>query len=597
MSKPVHIRLLGELEVEWNETSYREFGTRKAASLLAYLALRPGKQVSRSTLASLLWPESDPEAAFTSLRSALYRISQVIAAPNLVEATRTTVALPERVVQVDVADLEIAYESANRASSEGDEALALQQVEVLAQGSLLDGLTDEWILPERMRLDELMQDAFIRLAANDEAKGEYDEAIRHLRSSIALNPLDEPSRVAIMRVYARSGNRSQSLDEYEKFSRLLHDQLDLLPRQATRDLAERISDGVYDPKGDQDLLEEVIDWYMTRNPARAAAFLANITDFWMYKKNSPEGLATLEKLLEIPVPDPWIKGRLHTCAGGISYFQGYYDQAIAHFEKGEDFLRAVGDKAELLFGLSMHTFCLRENGEYDRMEVIGAEALAVSAEVDDPYILARFKNQHAGNMCQLARYDEGLELYEEVLTMARSFKDLRMIAIVLFNISYFLYKPEHESLAFSYAQECLEHAVAAGDVGVYSWAWMGFGFRLIKAGRLVEARNALEKAIRLARTKSHRRTAVVVYEIIGQLLTAEGEFDQAAAMLGAATSERLRIGAKRGPFEMQQLIALETPLIESMGKERFEEQRAFGEAGTPDKFVYRTARDPHNQIT
>src|SRR5688572_8364479 len=68
------IELLGGLRLIQAGRVVTRFRTRKAASLLAYLALYASRAHSRDSLADLLWPEADAESARRNLRQALYTL-------------------------------------------------------------------------------------------------------------------------------------------------------------------------------------------------------------------------------------------------------------------------------------------------------------------------------------------------------------------------------------------------------------------------------------------------------------------------------------------------------------------------------------------
>src|SRR4028118_2331320 len=64
-----HLQCFGAVRAVRGERIIERFRTQKTAALLTLLALR-GRQ-SRETLCALLWPDSAPEAARSSLSSAL----------------------------------------------------------------------------------------------------------------------------------------------------------------------------------------------------------------------------------------------------------------------------------------------------------------------------------------------------------------------------------------------------------------------------------------------------------------------------------------------------------------------------------------------
>src|SRR5438105_1395714 len=65
----LRLAVLGSPEV-FHDSSRLTFSLRKAQALLLYLAVEGGMH-SRSKLATLLWPDSEPHAARTALRNAL----------------------------------------------------------------------------------------------------------------------------------------------------------------------------------------------------------------------------------------------------------------------------------------------------------------------------------------------------------------------------------------------------------------------------------------------------------------------------------------------------------------------------------------------
>ena len=62
-------------------SSRLSFALRKAQALLLYLAVEGGMH-SRSKLAALLWPDSEPSAARKALRNAIALLRSLLADPD-----------------------------------------------------------------------------------------------------------------------------------------------------------------------------------------------------------------------------------------------------------------------------------------------------------------------------------------------------------------------------------------------------------------------------------------------------------------------------------------------------------------------------------
>src|SRR6266571_150957 len=73
----LRLAVLGAPEV-FHDSSRLTFSLRKAQALLLYLAVEGGMH-SRSKLAAFLWPDSEPHAARTGLRTALTLLRSLLA--------------------------------------------------------------------------------------------------------------------------------------------------------------------------------------------------------------------------------------------------------------------------------------------------------------------------------------------------------------------------------------------------------------------------------------------------------------------------------------------------------------------------------------
>src|SRR2546423_1699113 len=70
------LTLLGGLRAERGNETVTRFRTQKSGALLAYLALFSHRSHPREELAELFWPDLDPDAARTNLRTALSSLRQ-----------------------------------------------------------------------------------------------------------------------------------------------------------------------------------------------------------------------------------------------------------------------------------------------------------------------------------------------------------------------------------------------------------------------------------------------------------------------------------------------------------------------------------------
>ena len=213
---------------------------QKDRALLAILALPPGETHSRDKLASLLWSDRGDQQARDSLKHALTRLRQC-----LPSATATPVIADRRSVRLDPAAVATDVAAFQRLLRDGTPA-ALEKAAALYRGDLLDGIGirdpvfEDWLLVERQRLRQLVEEALTRLLEQSMAAGARECAAGAARRLLSLDPLREAACRALMQIDAEHGQATQALKLYETLHDRLHRELGVKPEPATLQLYESI---------------------------------------------------------------------------------------------------------------------------------------------------------------------------------------------------------------------------------------------------------------------------------------------------------------------------------------------------------------------
>ncbi|OAP35852.1 adenylate cyclase [Sinorhizobium glycinis] len=212
--------------------------TAKIRLLAAYLALSPGQYQSRSKLCALFWEDRGAEQARASLRNALAAIRAVLG-DHMVIANREAVMLDPNFVSTDVCELESLV--ARTPATEGAETARRLAAE------FLEGLTGsgeeltEWIEFERTRCRNLSETLLAKTAEQLAESGEEAAAVALARQLVALDPFREKSHRLLMRLYARQGERSLAVAQFQRCRQLLADELGTEPSPQTVALADELS--------------------------------------------------------------------------------------------------------------------------------------------------------------------------------------------------------------------------------------------------------------------------------------------------------------------------------------------------------------------
>ena len=267
MSGNLEIRLLGGLQILLDHTPLDQFISNKVPALFAYLAVtkRPHQ---RDALAALLWGEMSDADAKNNLRQALSNLRKFLDPYLLV--TRDTVqfnAAAPHTLDVDefvkgiqanqqVASGKSANQQTNKPTPPNTQypisnyplpITPLQSSLALYSGDFLHGIFvreapefEDWAYAERVRLRELAFQALQTLTTHHQQRGEYPQAIQTATRLLTFDPWREETHRQLMLLYARSGQRTAALTQYETCRRVLAKELDVEPSAETTALYERI---------------------------------------------------------------------------------------------------------------------------------------------------------------------------------------------------------------------------------------------------------------------------------------------------------------------------------------------------------------------
>ena len=235
--------LLGRPEVRLDDGPLTGLATTKVEALLYYLACRPGPN-PREELAGLLWGETSDAKARRSLTQALSSLRKLTG--DLFVVDRLSVGLDEAALsRLDVA----VFETVVTAEEPAANVAQLGEAVALYRGDFLEGLYvkdapafEEWQLGQRERLRLLMLAALERLVAAYVDRLELDVAagLAYGRRLLVLDPWREAAHRQMMRLLARSGQRSAALAQYESCRRVLAEELGVEPTRETTALYERL---------------------------------------------------------------------------------------------------------------------------------------------------------------------------------------------------------------------------------------------------------------------------------------------------------------------------------------------------------------------
>ncbi|MEZ4644939.1 MAG: tetratricopeptide repeat protein [Chloroflexota bacterium] len=229
----LHIHLFGHVRLLVDGRSYRFQGLPKTTPLLAYLLLHRETAVSRDHLAFLLWDDVPESEARANLRRHLHDLRRALPdGTNWVLSDAKSVQWnPAAPTWFDVAEFERLCQDTNR----------LTEAITLCTGDLLQSLYDDWILPERERLQALYFATLERLITREWERGDLAQAMVHARQLLSRDPLREDVLRSYMLLRAESGDRAGALQLYQQFKTRLDEELGVEPMPETVAVYDRVA--------------------------------------------------------------------------------------------------------------------------------------------------------------------------------------------------------------------------------------------------------------------------------------------------------------------------------------------------------------------
>ena len=239
MSPLVEIQLFGHPELRLDGQPLDLKLPHKALALLYYLALT-AKPVGRETLATLLWPDAPMPTAKQALRNVLSLLRKVLG--DVLAITYRTVALQAAQIHlIDVLAFQHGVAAVQKAQQQGTTPdLALWQATLaLYRGDFLAGfyihqseLFEEWTTQQREYLRNQLITNLLALSDAYATNGALAAALAALDRLLEIEPHNEAAYSRQIQLLFRLGRRTEALQAYERYRRMLAKEFNMPPSPA-----------------------------------------------------------------------------------------------------------------------------------------------------------------------------------------------------------------------------------------------------------------------------------------------------------------------------------------------------------------------------
>jgi DNA-binding SARP family transcriptional activator len=223
-TEDLEVRVMGTFRF-WAKGSALPAVRGGSQRLLALLGLRD-RALTRASVAGTLWPEASEDHAYSSLRSALGRLSRLTR--DAVVVTPIDLCLTGGVI-VDIRECRaLAHRVLDPGTTLSEDDLSAAAVSALSVDVLPDWY-DDWVLAEAEEWRQLRLHALEALSQRLLVDDRFGEATGAALAAVRAEPLRESSRAAVIRVHLAEGNQSDALKEFARYRAMLQDELGLDP--------------------------------------------------------------------------------------------------------------------------------------------------------------------------------------------------------------------------------------------------------------------------------------------------------------------------------------------------------------------------------
>lgn len=249
----MRVYLLGPLrvEVDGSVLDVASWRSRRALTLLKYLAARCGERVPRDALVDLLWPDSnDGERSTHNLHTVIYYLRRMLEpnlgpyeTPRFLRQSHGMYWLDKAApVWCDTDEfLHLIRQAELLRGKNNVQALVLYQraLSLYRDDFCPEDVYDDWTVTMREKFRELYFSATLQAAQLlAEVKRDFDGAVNLCRAALAREPYREELHRAVIRHLILSGRYGEAALQYRTCERLLYEEFGLSPSPATRAVFE-----------------------------------------------------------------------------------------------------------------------------------------------------------------------------------------------------------------------------------------------------------------------------------------------------------------------------------------------------------------------
>ncbi|MCK4694056.1 MAG: hypothetical protein KAT23_10510, partial [Anaerolineales bacterium] len=200
-------------------------------------------RVERDVLLEIFWPHHPPGRQVANLHTAVYNLRRELGRDIILHEVPIYCLNPELLIEYDVLRFERAAAIAEGLPP-GDPRKMFALTEAINSygGSFLPEFSSDWVLERRRDLELRYLDLLAYHAQEALVRDQPLRAINTLRQALQIDPYRDDTNLWFLEALGRLGRRSEVVTHYQRYIRLLADELGIDPPEPVRELYARLID-------------------------------------------------------------------------------------------------------------------------------------------------------------------------------------------------------------------------------------------------------------------------------------------------------------------------------------------------------------------
>lgn len=231
---------LGEASIHCQE---RRLSDLKPLAREVLFHLVDHQRVERDILLETFWPHHPPGRQVANLHTTVYNLRRELGRHVILHEGPVYCLNPELPVEYDVIRFERAASIAEGLPP-GDPRKMFALTEAINSygGPFLTEFASDWIMERRRDLEMRYLDLLAQHAQEALVRDQPLRAVNTLRQALQIDPYRDDTNLYFLEALGRLGRRSEVVSHYQRYIRLLADELGLDPPEPVRELYARLID-------------------------------------------------------------------------------------------------------------------------------------------------------------------------------------------------------------------------------------------------------------------------------------------------------------------------------------------------------------------